>query len=278
MKKNIKIKQRGLKSSLFTDVYYHVLKSSWLNFLVVSALIYLLLNFFFALIYYYSPAEIINANQDSLWDAFIFSFQTSSTLGYGYLLPESKIAHMIVIADTMMGIFYVAIITGLAFSKFARPSAKVLFTDKVILSTFDHIPTLMFRIANNRDTHIVDASLNVAALIPYVSKEGHTMRRFYALPLVSNNNPTFTLSWTAMHQINESSPLYNMSLKDMKNKGVLIFVSINGIDAVLAQTIHSNHRYNSDDFYAAKKFIDILEVSKKNEYTIDFTKFHDIVV
>ena len=173
MKRNINIKQIGLKKSFFTDVYYKVLKSSWVNFLLISAFIYLVLNFLFALLYYYSPAEILNAKPNSIWDAFVFSFQTSSTLGYGFLVPKSMIAHVIVMADTMMGIFYVAIITGLAFSKFARPSAKILFSNKIILTTFDHLPTLMFRIANNRDTHIVDAKLNVAALIPYISKEGH---------------------------------------------------------------------------------------------------------
>lgn len=273
---NIKIKQIGLKKSLFHDVYYRVLRASWLKFFSFSALCYLVINFAFALLYFLSPAEILNVRPDSLWDSFIFSFQTSSTVGYGYFLPKSDTAHALVIVDTMVGIFYVAIVTGLAFSKFARPSAKVLFSNNIILSTFDGIPTLMFRVANGRDTHIVDAGLNVAALLPYESKEGHKMRRFYPLNLVSNNNPTFTLSWTVMHQLTEDSPLFGMSIEEMIEKRVLVFASFTGIDDVLSQTVHSNNRYTTDKFLKAKKFVDILEDGKENDYVLDFTKFHEV--
>lgn len=276
-KNNITIVQLGLKKYFFQDLYYRVLKMTWLNFILIAALFYVLLNFVFALIYFLSPAEILNARPDSLWDSFIFSFQTSSTLGYGYMIPTTDIAHAIVVFDTMMGIFYAAIITGLAFSKFSRPEAKVMFSNNIILTTFDNIPTLMFRIANSRDTHIVDASLNVAALIPYISKEGHEMRRFFKLPLVSNDNPTFSLTWTAMHQLTKESPLYGMSLEQIVEKKVLIFVSLTGIDDILSQSIHSNHRYRTDSLIRAKKFVDIIIPNEDpNKYVIDFEKFHEI--
>jgi len=277
-KQDINIIQTGLKKRYLNDIYYYVIKSSWPTFLIVSALVYLLINLFFALLYYYSPAEILNAKPDSLWDAFIFSFQTSSTLGFGRLLPKSNLAHVIVILDTMMGIFYVAIMTGLAFSKFAKPSAKIIFSDKIILSTFDNIPTLMFRLANGRSTHIVDASLNVAVLLPYESKEGIKMRRFFKLPLIGNNNPTFSLSWTAMHQITKDSPLYNLNIEDYHLKKIIIFVSFTGIEDVLSQTIHSNHRFIHSQIIEAKNFADIMSQSEDHStYTIDFNKFNDIV-
>ncbi|MCO4794817.1 MAG: hypothetical protein KC493_13950 [Bacteriovoracaceae bacterium] len=277
-KRSLSIKQIGLKKSPFHDVYYKVIKSSWSLFMLNAAIFYLALNFLFALVYYYSPAEILNATPHSLWDAFIFSFQTSSTLGYGYLLPQSDVAHAIVILDTMVGIFYVAIITGLAFSKFSRPQAKILFSDKAILSSFDGHPAIMFRLANNRDTHIVDAQLNVAGLLPYTSTEGHELRRFYSLDLMSNNNPTFSLSWTAIHIIKEGSPLFGKSLDSLIEDGLLIFVSFTGIDDVLSQNIHANHRYNVEQIVKAKKFSDVLTTDKLNSYTVDFRKFHDVEV
>lgn len=274
--KNLKITQIGLQKSLFSDVYYRVLKASWLKFFIFSAICYLVINFIFALLYYFSPAEILNVRPGSLWDAFIFSFQTSSTVGYGYFLPKSDTAHAIVMLDTMVGIFYVAIVTGLAFAKFARPSAQILFSNNIIHTTFDGIPTLMFRVANGRDTHIVDANLNVAVLLPYTSKEGHNMRRFYPLKLMSNNNPTFTLSWTVMHQITEESPLFGLSLEQFKEKKVLVFASLTGIDDVISQTVHANNRYTTDKFIKANKFVDILSDSTEGDYILDFNKFHDV--
>lgn len=276
-KNNITIVQVGLKKYFFQDLYYQVLKTSWLNFILIAGFFYVLLNLAFALIYFLSPAEILNARPDSIWDAFIFSFQTSSTLGYGHMIPTTNIAHTIVIFDTMMGIFYAAIITGLAFSKFARAEAKVIFSDNIIFTTFDNIPTVMFRIANSRETHIVDASLNVAALIPYTSKEGHQMRRFFNLPLVSNNNPTFSLTWTAMHQITKDSPLYGMDLEKIISEKILIFASLTGIDDVLSQTIHANHRYSSNTLIKATSFKDILSFDDKTStYTVNFNHFHKV--
>ena len=121
-------------------------------------------------VYYILDVEIINAIKGSYWDAYVFSFQTSSTLGFGHYLPASDTAHVLVMLDTFSGIFYAAIITGLAFSKFAKPSARVSFTNNVIITTFDGIPTLMFRMINDRDTFIVDVNLKVAALLPYTTK------------------------------------------------------------------------------------------------------------
>jgi inward rectifier potassium channel len=269
----INIIQKGLKRSYFQDLYYLTIRSTWLKFFAISAICYIILNLIFGLIYLYSPADILNARPNSLWDSFVFSFQTSSTLGYGRLIPNSNLTHAIVLLDTLMGIFYVAIITGLAFSKFARPRAKVLFTKNIILTTFDGIPTLMFRLGNGRSTQIVDASLNVAALIPYTSTEGTKMSRFYKLNLLSNDNPTFSLSWTAMHQINEQSPLNGMSLEEIHEKELLVFVTFTGIDDVLSQTVHTKHRYSTESIIKAESFVDILK-KEGSTFTIDFENFH----
>ncbi|OUR96912.1 hypothetical protein A9Q84_11290 [Halobacteriovorax marinus] len=273
--KRLKIKLKGVQKGLFHDTFYWVIKSSWFKFLFVAMIAYLLINSFFASLYYFIGAEIVNARPDSYWDAFVFSFQTSSTLGFGHYLPKSDLAHVIVILDTFSGIFYVAIVTGLAFAKFAKASARISFTDNIIVSVFDGVPTLMFRMVNSRETHIVDVNLNVSALIPYVSKEGMHMRRFHKLPLVTSHNPTFSLSWTVMHQITEESPLYGMALKEIQENAILVFVSLTGIEDVLSQSIHASHQYPTESFVKATKFVDILDTTKKDNYTLDYARFHD---
>lgn len=276
MASKLKIIKKGVRYSFFQDLYYKVIKASWSKFMLASAFFYLFLNFLFACLYYFSPAEILNVRPDSLWDAFTFSFQTSSTVGYGHFLPKSDLAHALVIMDTMVGIFYVAIITGLAFSKFALPSSKIRFTEKVILSTFDERPCLMFRIANDRDSNIVDTTLHVAALLPYTSKEGHHLRRFYDLNLLTSYNPSFSLTWTAIHIIDEDSPLFGRSYDDFLKDQLIITASITGIDAVLSQTIHANKKYTSENIKKAKKFADILHNQDLNNFVVDYSKFNII--
>jgi inward rectifier potassium channel len=272
--KKFRIRIKGANKAIFHDTYYWVLKSSWLNFLFIAIIAYLLINSFFASLYYFFNAGILNTNPTSYWDAYVFSFQASSTLGFGHYLPQSNLAHTIVIFDTISGIFYAAIITGLAFAKFARPMAKVQFTNNAILTEFDGIPTLMFRMVNSRETNIIDVNLNVSALIPYTSTEGIKMRRFYKLPLVSDHNPTFALSWTVMHQINEASPLFGMNLEEIQEKSIFLFISLTGIDDVLSQSVHASHQYRSKSIVKANKFVDILDTDTKNKYTLDYNKFH----
>lgn len=271
---NFQVLQKGLKYSLFHDLYYRMIKTSWTKFFLFAGFFYIILNLIFALVYLYSPAEILNARPGSLWDAFIFSFQTSSTIGYGHFLPNTETAHLIVFIDTLFGIFYVAIITGMAFAKFARPSARVVFTQNMLFTKFDDIPTLSFRLANARETHIIDTSIKVAALIPYTSTEGHTLRRLYNLELFNNENPSFALTWTVMHQITERSPLFGLTPKDIEEREISFIISFTGIDHILSQPIHSNHRYSAQQVISATKFTDILIKNGDNSFEVDFEKFN----
>lgn len=273
--KYFNVKRIGVNTSFISDLYYKTIKASWSQFFLFAALAYLLLNFIFACLYYLSPAIISNVQSDSLWELFLFSFQTSSTIGYGYFLPQSNTAHIIVILDAIIGIFYVAIITGLAFSKFARPNAKVLFSDKVLFTIFDGKPAIMFRLANGRDTHIVDAKINISALVPYESQEGFKIRRFYKLKLLSDNNPVFSLSWTAIYIIQDDCPLKDMTIDQMKEKNVIFAISFTGIDDVLSQTVHANYSFKKDSFMQAKKFKDVLR-DDTTTFTLDMTNFNEV--
>jgi inward rectifier potassium channel len=268
-------KKFGAHSSFIHDLYYIMIKASWGRFFIFAGLAYLVINFIFAGLYYFSPAVITNVSHDSLWELFLFSFQTSTTIGYGYFLPQSNTAHIIVLLDAMSGIFYAAIITGLSFSKFARPNAKVLFSNKVIFTTFDGKPAIMFRLANGRDTHIIDANINISALVPYETKEGLKMRRYYSLKLLSDRNPTFTLSWTAIYVIKDDCPLKNLSLDDIKKQDVLFTVSFTGIDEVLSQPVHTSFTFRKDQFVRAKKFKDILNTEQLN-LELNMKNFHEV--
>lgn len=269
------IRRIGFGRSLLHDLYYRTLKASWAQFFLCAGMTYLFLNFIFACLYYFSPAVISNVSADSLWELFVFSFQTSTTIGYGHFLPQSDSAHAIVIIDTLIGVFFVAIITGLAFAKFARPSAVILFSNKVLFTTFDGKPALMFRLANGRDTHIVNAQVKISALVPYESLEGLKMRRFYGLELLNDSNPVFSLSWTAIYVIKEDCPLYGLSIEDMKEQDILFSVSFIGIDDVLSQQVHANVSFRKESFVEAKKFKDILSTDQVS-FTLDMTHFHDV--
>lgn len=272
----VKVKKIGLKKSYFEDINHRVLAASWLEFFVYATVLYMGVNAFFAFLYYMGgEGSIINADPQSYWDAFLFSFQTSTTIGYGHFLPGSSYTHAVVILDTVTGLVFVAITTGLAFGKFSRPTAKVIFSKNCVVNRFHGERTLMFRLANARDSHIADAGLEVAVVMKQDSPEGDHMQRIYDLKLIRSHTPVFFMSWTGMHIIDEKSPLYNLNAKDMEEKNVRVVVSMTGIDDWTAQSVHANYSYNFSDIVFNKKFKDILS-SDGEEIAMDYSLFHEL--
>ena len=103
--------------------------------------------------------------------------QTIATIGYGGMYPVTRYAHIVVLIEAMTGILGIALITGLTFTRFARPSARVLFSNKVTITPRDGVPHLMFRMANWRRNRIVEAQLRVVILVTERTREGEVLRR-----------------------------------------------------------------------------------------------------
>jgi len=242
-----------------------------------SGLVYLGINALFASLYFSRPGSILNADPNSYWEAFLFSFQTSTTIGYGHFLPNTPYAHSIAIFDTLSGILFVAILTGLAWGRFSRPTAKVEFTKNVLLTKFDGQDALLFRMANGRTSNIVDARLSIVAIIPETNSEGEKMRRLRDLKLERESSPVFALTWLAIHVIDEASPLYGKDIEKIRREKISLIITCTGIEDALVQQVHSQKYYRHDDFAAGKKFADMLEFEDGELKTMNFDKFHEIV-
>ncbi len=273
----MEVRKKGLRHNFFSDLYHSVLAASWFEFFFVNTSMYLAINCFFAFLYSLGGNNIVNARPGSYWDAFVFSFQTSTTIGYGHLHPANAYADFLVVLDTLTGIIFVAITTGLAFAKFSKPTAHVLFTDRCVIHKYEGKKTLFFRVANERDSHIADASIEATVVMAEESPEGVTMQRIRDLNLVRSKSPIFSLSWTVMHIIDESSPLMKLSWEDLVEKNVRIVVSLSGIDDWTAQLIHSNHIYKYDEILYNKRFADILSDNDDGSVTMDYSKFNELI-
>lgn len=273
----VEVKRKGFSRSPFKDLYHLVLAASWFEFFFVNTSLYLCLNLFFALLYNWGGNNIVNATPGSFWDAFVFSFQTSTTIGYGHLLPANQYADTIVILDTLSGIIFVAITTGLAFAKFSKPTAHVLFTQKSVIHQYEGKKTLFFRVANARDSHIADATIEASVVMNEISQEGVKMQRIHDLKLVRSKSPIFSLSWTVMHIIDEDSPLMTLHWEDLIERNVRIVIALNGIDAWTSQVIHSSHMYKYDEIEYNKKFADILSENPDGSITMDYNQFDQLI-
>lgn len=269
-------KKVGLKSSFLDDLYHNLLKAHWISLLCIFFTGYMTINFIFASLYYFTGDNLTNVHPESFWDAFVFSFQTSASIGYGHYLPKTNLAHAIVILDSMSGILFVALATGLAIGKFSRPTAKVLFSKNLLINNRNGKRTLVFRIGNSRDSQIVDAELKVAVAFNEVTHEGEKIRRLYDLDLARSRSPLFALSWLAMHEIDSSSPLSKFSEQDICDQDVFFVVTLNGIDDVFSQLVYDRHTYLGSDIVLDKYFVDMMGEDEQGSFVIDYKKFDDL--
>jgi inward rectifier potassium channel len=274
-----KVLIRGQDTRFYEDLYHNLLVCPWWQFFALIAVLFLVLNTLFAILYIAEPGSITGAREGSFEDAFFFSVQTFATIGYGAMSPATFYAHCVVTLEALLGLLSVALMTGLTFSKFARPTARILFSDKVAISTFNGVPTVMFRMANWRGNFLVEATLRVAVLVDETTAEGHIIRRPVEIPLVRDRNAVFFLSWTAMHAIDEKSPFAgDDALAVLRSKNAQIMLSLNGIDETAGAQIHARRMYEIDAVVQNARFVDVITRTEDGTRVIDYAKFHDVEI
>lgn len=278
-KGSFNIVRLGLSHSKWNDSYHLLLTLTWPRFLGLLTLMYAILNALFAGVYLMDATPgggIANAKPGSFMDAFFFSVQTMASIGYGAMYPQTLYTNAIVTVEALLGLFWLATATGLMFARFSRPTARVLFSQVAVIAPKSGLPTLMFRAANQRSNQILDAQMRLTLVRNVMTDEGEFMRRFYDMALVRSQSPIFALSWTAMHPIDENSPLYGISNEELAEMEAEIVITLVGIDETFSQTIHARHSYVASEIFWNMRFVDIITRTPDGKRAIDYTSFHEI--
>jgi inward rectifier potassium channel len=259
---------------LFTDFYLNLLTASWPALLLQIVGAFVVINIIFAL-GYYLDGGIENARPDHFSDYFFFSVETIATIGYGKLAPTDLFSHILMSIEAVTGLINFALITGLIFAKFSRPTARLRFSRSAVISKRDGVPSLMFRMANVRDSNIVEAHIHVVFARDEHTREGEYVRRFYDLNLTRYRNAIFQYSWTAVHPIEPGSPFYGGKAEDLIRDDASITVSLSGVDETFSQTVYSRYSYKAEDIIWGARLADILSESAERGFRIDYSKFDD---
>jgi len=260
----------------FADLYHHLLTSSWPMLLLQIAMAFFAINALFA-VAYYLDGGIENARPGSFGDVFFFSIETMATVGYGRMAPVTLLAHILMSFEVLAGMIGLALVTGLTFAKFSRPSARVRFSRYAVISKRDGVPSLMFRMANVRANQIVEAQVHVLLARSESTIEGEDVWRFYDLELRRERNATFRHSWTVVHPIGPASPLYGATRGAMLGAFAEIVVSMTGIDGVFMQTVHARHTYDARDVIWGARLTDIMVRRPQGDFAIDYGKFDEVM-
>ena len=275
------IRRHGTPFFRTADTYNALITMSWsmFNLLVFSA--YLLINFLFALLYLGLGIENLDGIKPDgsafrhFMDAFFFSAQTISTVGYGHISPAGIATSFVAALESLVGLLSFALATGLLYGRFSRPSAKIRYSKNMIIAPYRDINGLMFRLANYRSNQLIE--LEVSVMLTYNDVvNGKAMRQFVPLELERNRISLLTLSWTVVHPITEDSPLKTMDQDFLRRNEAEIIVMLKAFDDSFSQTVHSRTSYTDEELIWGARFISAISLDESGVNVLSLNQLDEL--
>ena len=259
------------------DIYHFLVNLSWTRFLLIILSGYLLVNLIFGAVYYFIGvgnlrSTLTNSPMNTFLNAFFFSIQTFTTVGYGGIVPESLTANVLASFEALTGLMSFALATGLLYGRFSRPSARILFSRNAVVAPYKGAAALMFRTANIRNSELLEVEANLLAV--FVDHETHN-RKYYGMKLERKSVYFFPLSWTVVHPIDEDSPFFNKSIDELKELQTEILVQFKAFDDTFSQTVHTKYSYTMDEIIWNARFKPAFESDEKGEIIFDLERIHE---
>ena len=191
-----KISQRPIRNSTVEvssqgglDVYHSVVYMGWLAYLSLFACAFLVVNVVFGVLYFVGDSAIGGLQDNSYQEYFFFSVQTLATIGYGSKFPQTLYADILVTLEAMTGLLGLGMFTGIAFARLSIPRSRIIFSKVAVIAPFEGVPTLMFRVSNERNNRVIGAEVELTLFLRTTTIEGQSLRRIYDLPLLRKSTP-----------------------------------------------------------------------------------------
>ncbi|MBV8142022.1 MAG: ATP-sensitive inward rectifier potassium channel 10 [Verrucomicrobia bacterium] len=257
------------------DIYHLILTLGWPQFAGLVLGIYILINLFFATLYLLGGRCIAELAPGSFSDAFFFSVETLATVGYGHAYPDTLYGHCVTTLEILVGLFGLAVMTGLIFVRFSRPTARIMFSKVVVVAPFNGFPTLTLRLANLRHHAMVEAEFRLLFMRSELTQEGEDVRRFYPLRLQFDHLISFPAALTLRHVIDETSPLFGLTQDELKLADSRMLVSVVCVDPVIQAPVQTQTEYLHDQIAWNRRFAEIYTEDSFGRYTLDLSKFDD---
>lgn len=271
------VQRAGLNVATSLNLYHVLLSMSWSTFLGLVLLLYFLSNIFFGALYAaFGAAALVDTSGapfSSLFlTGFFFSVQTFATIGYGTIHPVGLFPNLLVTVESYYSLLANALITGLVFARFARPTAKIVLSDVAVIAPYKDITAFMFRVVNGRNNQLTDVRAQVM-VARFVDEDGRTVRHFDVLDLERKSVTFFPLTWTVVHPIDEDSPLYGMTERDLHYSDAEFLILLTATDETFAAVVHQRSSYKPDEIIYGYKFVSIYNEMKPGEpISIDIRK------
>lgn len=267
------IEKRGMNLLRRISWYHTMIDMPNWKFMLILFSFYIIINFIFAVIYYAIGIEHLDGISPSgslltqFGQAYFFSAQTFTTVGYGHISPTGFLTSALSAAEALIGLLSFAIATGLFFGRFSKPTAFLKFSHNALISPYGEGKGLMIRLVPFKNTNFTDAIAKVT-LGMSIEENGERVNKFYSLNLEIDRINALSLSWTLVHPIDENSPLYTFTEEDFKNTHGEILVFVTTFDDMFSNTVAARTSYTFSEIIYGAKFKIMYNRSKDGSKTI----------
>lgn len=268
------------KGTRWRDVnpYLTLIDTTWPRFFLYVLLAFIALNVIFAGIYFALGLEHLKGTEPDLnafGNAFFFSVHTLTTVGYGNIYPEGVAANLVSAIEAASGLMVFALITGLLYGRFSRPSARIIFSGQALIAPYQDGTSLQFRLTNARENVLMDLEARVL-LMTVNNSDGQLKRSFVDLALERRKVYIFPLTWTVVHPIDAESPLFGKTAEDLANSAAEILILMQGFDDTFSQLVHARYSYRHDEIIWGAKFTPAFSVDPKGDLVVEVDRIGEL--
>ncbi|MGB1043047.1 MAG: ion channel [Tenacibaculum sp.] len=262
------------------DLYTFFIELSWWKFFLLILIGYTFLNVVFGLIYTAIGIEQITPSKgnfiDDFLNGFFFSAQTLTTVGYGGIAPKGVTANLIAAFEAMIGLLSFSFITGLLYGRFSKAKAAIHFSDNIILRDFKEHRTVMFRLMNSRKTVMIEPEITVTLSVNEKNTNGEYKREFYRLKLERDKIMYLPTVWTIVHEIDETSPLFKYSNKEIKNLEAKLYVLIQYHEESFGQKVYQMASYDFTELLCNVKYVSSSSFNQEGYTVLNHDKLSEV--
>ena len=260
------------------NFYHFLINSSWAKFFLVVLVWYTVINFIFTGLYYWGGVEnlagmVYKTDLEHFMEVYFFSAQTLTTVGYGRVNPMGITAGAVATFEALVGLLSFALFTGLLYARFAKPNAVLMFSKNAVFAPFNTGVALMFRFANQLNSNLMNMKVQITLSLVEVDEQDNPNRKFYTpLNLERDSVIFFPSSWTIVHPIDDTSPLYGMTWEDVNRAQPELLILVSGFDETFDENIHSRHSYTVGDMIWGAKFVKLFGSTDAGRPMVDLGK------
>lgn len=272
----------GLNPLSSLGLYQWLLRISWPEFLGFVCLYFIAVNALFAGLFLLCGPNALQTStgqfaNEPFYRAFFFSVDTFATIGYGNIYPVGVLANTLVSIEALLSIVSVALVTGVIFARFSRPSARIIYSRNALVAPYRGGTALEFRIANARSSQLIDVQVQAILTKIEPTAGGSTVRKFYELALERQRVVFFPLSWTVVHPIDANSPMWRLTHQDLLGAEAELLVLLIATDETISATVHSRSSYEANEIVWGAKFANMfLRSESEGIIGMNLDRIHEI--